>query len=185
MRSAPLMLRVRDLPAAAAGRWRAAGMTGLCAALLAVAAPVPAADPPAMHHRHAHHAGMHQPVQDTRQPVKFPAPMREHTLASMRDHLAALTQIQQELAAGRFDDAAETAERRLGMSALPAHGAHQSARLMPAGMREAGSAMHGAASRFAVAARDASVTGRLDKAVGALAEIGAACVACHAAYRFE
>lgn len=168
---------------------RSAGrLLGLCAALGVSLTLAQAADPPAMHGGHAHHGHhgqMHQPAADARQPVKFPAPMREHTLASMRDHLAALTQIQQELAAGRFDEAAETAERRLGMSALPVHGAHQSAPFMPAGMRAAGSAMHAAASRFAVVARDASVTGRLDKAVGALAEISAACVACHAGYRFE
>ncbi|MEK9776779.1 MAG: hypothetical protein VW339_11675 [Quisquiliibacterium sp.] len=138
-----------------------------------------------MHGSHGHHAGMHQSEPDKRQAVKFPAPMREHTLASMRDHLAALAQIQRELAAGQFDAAADTAERRLGMSALTVHGAEQSAPFMPPGMREAGTAMHRAASRFAVLARDASVTARLDKAVGALAEISGACVACHAGYRLE
>ena len=39
---------------------------------------------------------------DTRQHVEMPAPMRNHMLANMRDHLAALGDIQAALAAGRF-----------------------------------------------------------------------------------
>ncbi|MFM2118778.1 MAG: hypothetical protein RL722_246 [Pseudomonadota bacterium] len=122
---------------------------------------------------------------DTRQPVKFPAALREHTLANMRDHLLALTQIQGALAAGSFDQAADLAEQRLGMSSLGDHGAHEVAGHMPAGMQAAGTAMHRAASRFALAARDAAVTQDVKAALGALVPVSQACVACHAGYRFN
>ena len=55
-------------------------------------------------------------IKETRQAVKFPAQLREHTLANMRDHLLALQQIQEELARQDFDKAGDIAEQRLGMS---------------------------------------------------------------------
>jgi hypothetical protein len=58
----------------------------------------------------------------------------------MRDHLLALQEIQRALAEGAHDRAAELAERRLGMTSLAAHGAHDVAKFMPEGMRAAGSA---------------------------------------------
>ena len=122
---------------------------------------------------------------DTRQPVPFPEPMRSHTLANMRDHLAALGEIQAALGRGDYDTAADTAEQRLGMSSLDDHGAHDVAGFMPQGMQDAGTAMHRSASRFSVVARDASVTGDLGAAVAALALVSQTCVACHAAYRLE
>jgi cytochrome c556 len=56
---------------------------------------------------------------------------------------------------------------------------------MPAGMQEIGSAMHRSASRFAVTAQDAAVTRDLPRALAALSEVTAQCVACHAAYRLK
>jgi hypothetical protein len=122
---------------------------------------------------------------DPRIVVEFPAPMRDHTLANMRDHLAALAEIQHAMARQSWDQAAELAERRLGMSALQRHGAHAVAPYMPEGMRAAGSAMHRSASRFALAARNAAVLGDSSQALSALAELTGACVACHAGYRFK
>lgn len=142
-----------------------------------------------------HDAGMHQQPMaaaespkvavDGRQLVKFPEQMKEHTLASMRDHLLALQEIQSALANSDYDRAADVAETRLGMSALTLHGAHESSQFMPKGMQEAGSAMHRGASRFAVVARDAAVTGEIKPAIGALSEVMAACVACHSGYRLQ
>jgi hypothetical protein len=122
---------------------------------------------------------------DERVPVQFPPALRAHTLANMRDHLAALAEIQQALAAGRHDDAADTAERRLGMSSLHDHGAHEVARFMPPAMQAAGTAMHRSASRFALSARDAGATGDLRSAQAALAGLTQTCVACHAGFRLE
>lgn len=155
-----------------------------CALLAGSAGPAHAQhshDPAA----HGHAPNQAAPVADGRTLVKFPAELEAHTLANMRDHLLALQQIQEALASGRFDQAAEVAEQRLGMSSLRAHGAHEVARHMPEGMQEAGTAMHRSASRFALAARDAAATDDLKPALAALARLTAACVACHAGYGFE
>jgi hypothetical protein len=144
------------------------------------------------HAQHAHDPASHgQPPAassagpDKRILVKFPAQLRQHTLANMRDHLLALQQIQDALAAGRFDEAADVAEQRLGMTSLKLHGAHEVARYMPTGMQEAGTAMHRSASQFALAARDGAVTGDVKPPLGALAKLTANCVACHSAYGFK
>jgi hypothetical protein len=55
------------------------------------------------------------------------------------------------------DIAAKIAESRLGMSSLSLHGAAEIAKYMPQGMQNAGTAMHHAASRFAIAAQDAAL----------------------------
>ncbi len=142
-------------------------------------------------HDHGHHpaqakAPLHEAAApDRRVEVAFPPALREHTLANMRDHLLALQEMQAALAAGAFDRAAEVSERRLGMSSLQTHGAHEVAKYMPQGMQEAGSAMHRSASRFAVAAQDGAATGDLKPALAALAEVTARCVACHAGYRLK
>ncbi|MBT9522575.1 MAG: hypothetical protein IV101_17010 [Dechloromonas sp.] len=138
---------------------------------------------PAMH---SQHMAQQQPVSgDFRQAVAFPLEMKEHTLTNMRDHLLALQEIQQALAKAEYDQAAEIAEKRLGMSSLALHGAHEVSKFMPQGMQDAGTAMHRGASRFGVAARDVAVTGDLKPAIGALSEVMGACVACHAGYRLK
>ena len=59
------------------------------------------------------------------------------------------------------------------------------AQFMPPGMQSAGTAMHRAASQFAIVAKDASVTGDLQGSLAALAKVSQTCVACHAAYRIQ
>ncbi|ANQ83548.1 hypothetical protein dqs_0472 [Azoarcus olearius] len=152
--------------------------------LLVLPLAAPAQHDPAMHGGHHHAAGAAE-VPDTREWVRFPPAMTAHTLANMRDHLLALQQIQSALGEARYDDAAEIAEQRLGLSALRSHGAAESSRFMPAGMQEAGTAMHRSASRFGLAARDAAATGDLAPALRSLAQVTAACVSCHAAYRLQ
>jgi hypothetical protein len=122
---------------------------------------------------------------DARQLVTFPPALVEHTLANMRDHLQTLQEIQLQLGMGRPDVAAGIAEARLGLSSLELHGAADVAKFMPQGMQDAGTAMHRAASRFAIAAQDASVTGDLKPVFAGLAEITAQCVGCHAGYRLK
>lgn len=122
---------------------------------------------------------------DSRLAVRFPPALRAHTLSNMRDHLAALAEIQQDLADGRTDRAAATAEQRLGMSSLKAHGAHEVAGHMPPAMQAAGTAMHRSASRLAVVVRDAGATGDPRPAQAALAALTQTCVACHAGFRLE
>jgi hypothetical protein len=120
---------------------------------------------------------------DTRRLVELPPPMREHMLANMRDHLSALTAIQQALSSGAFGKAAAIAENRLGMSSLAAHGASHMAPHMPKEMQEIGTGMHRAASQFARTAEETAVDGDVKRAIGGLARVTQQCVACHAAFR--
>jgi cytochrome c556 len=118
---------------------------------------------------------------DQRELVELPDMMRSHMLSNMRDHLAAINEILVHLGKGNLDQAAETAEYRLGMSSLESHGASHMAQFMPEGMRQAGTAMHKAASRFALKAQEGEVLPAYD----ALSNITAACVACHSGYRVK
>ena len=118
---------------------------------------------------------------DERQLVDLPPMMQAHMMSNMRDHLAAINEILASLASNQTEQAAHIAEQRLGMSSLKSHGASHMAPLMPPGMREAGTSMHRAASRFALKAQE----GELLPAYQALGEITAACVACHAGYRIR
>ena len=118
---------------------------------------------------------------DARIRVELPEMMQQHMLSNMRDHLAAINDILVYLAEDELEQAAETAEHRLGMSALKSHGASHMAKFMPEGMRQAGDAMHRAASRFALKAQEGDVI----VAYQALSGITAACVACHAGYRIK
>ena len=138
----------------------------------------------AQDHRHK----MKEPVRveaDARQLVKFPEPMRLHTITSMRDHLFALQEINVALSRNEFEKAATIAEQRLGMSSLERHGASHIAPFMPQGMQDVGTQMHRAASRFAVEAQNASVSNDVRPALGALGTVMQQCVACHAAYRLH
>ena len=122
---------------------------------------------------------------DPRQRVEMPAPMQEHMLANMRDHLVAMGEIQAALAAGKYNEAADIAEQRIGMSSLQGHGASHMAPYMPKGMQDTGTAMHRAASRFARTTQEAAVTNDIPRALGALAELTQQCNACHAGYRLR
>lgn len=119
--------------------------------------------------------------QDKRELVKFPQMMQNHMMSNMRDHLAAVNEIQINLADGEMNKAADIAEQRLGMSSLDNHGAHHMAQMMPEGMQKIGTEMHRAASRFALKAQE----GDLVPALKALSEVTSACVACHAAYKVK
>jgi len=134
---------------------------------------------------HQHDAGSTAGGGDTRQLVKFPEPMRLHTITSMRDHLLALQEIDEALSKSDFDKASRIAEQRLGMSSLEKHGASHIARFMPKPMQDIGTQMHRAASRFAVEAQNASVGNDVRPALAAKSTVMQQCVACHAAYRLH
>jgi hypothetical protein len=134
-------------------------------------------------HQHSHDISSPS-APDAREFVKFPPGLVEETLANMRDHLQTLQEIQLHLGMGHTDIAAKLAESRLGMSSLGLHGAAEVSKYMPQGMQDAGTAMHRAASRFAVTAQEAGATGDLPVFAG-LAEITAQCVGCHAGYRLK
>lgn len=121
--------------------------------------------------------------EDHRQLVAMPAPAQAAQRADMLDHLAALNEILGYAAEGKWKDAADTAEKRLGESSM---GKYRTAlrgqgpgRYMPDAMRQIGWSMHGAATQFAKIARD----GDSAKSLAALQQVTAACVACHMSYR--
>jgi cytochrome c556 len=118
---------------------------------------------------------------DARQLVQLPEMMQQHMMSNMRDHLAVINELLINIANDELDEAARIAEYRLGMSALESHGASHMARFMPEGMRQAGTDMHRAASRFALKAQEGDVL----PAYAALSEITSACVACHSGYRIR
>jgi len=119
--------------------------------------------------------------EDPRQLVQLPEMMQQHMMSNMRDHLMAFNEILASMGNGELDKAAEIAEHRLGMSSLESHGASHMAKFMPEGMRQAGTDMHKAASRFALKAQEGEVL----PAYNALSEVTTACVACHSGYRIR
>jgi len=119
---------------------------------------------------------------DDRPLVKFPDQMCIHMLANMRDHLLALQEIQDALARQQYDTAGDIAEQRPGMTSLKLHGADEAAGFMTDAMQAIGTAMYQAASRFALAAKDAAATGNVKPALEAMARVTQQCVACHASY---
>jgi len=121
--------------------------------------------------------------EEHRQLVTLPAPAQAAQRADMLDHLAALNEILGYAAEGKWQDAADTAEKRLGESSM---GKYRIAlrgqgpgRFMPEPMRQLGWNMHGAASQFAKTARE----GDSAKSLAALQQVMASCVACHMSYR--
>lgn len=119
--------------------------------------------------------------EDNRMMVELPSMMQQHMLANMRDHLESLNEILANLASDQLEAAAQIAEERIGMSSLDKHGASHMAQFMPEGMRDAGTAMHKAASRFARVAQE----GEPLAAYRALTDVTRSCVACHAGYRIR
>ena len=87
--------------------------------------------------------------------------------------------IQAALAKKDFDQAADIAEQRLGLSSLEAHGAAHMAPYMPKPMQDIGTDMHRAASRFARTAQEAAVKGDMSPVFAGLAGVLRQCVACH------
>ncbi len=120
---------------------------------------------------------------DSRQLVELPEMMRDHMLENMRDHLLALTEIQQYLALEEYEKASTVAENRLGMSSLGGHGASHMARFMPTAMQQIGTQMHKAASRFATIVQEGGLEGSTPKIAEGLAVVMQQCVACHSSYR--
>jgi len=137
-----------------------------------------------IHQMHTMHMG-NSSAQDPRVEVDFPAPIKEHILTNMRNHLQTISLIQVALGNSQYDKAAQLAEDRLGLSALKLHGAYENSKYMPKGMQEAGTAMHKNASKFAIEIQNTAATGDLKPALIALSNTTQACVACHAAYKLR
>ena len=120
-------------------------------------------------------------AEDSRQLVELPEMMQQHMMKNMRDHLVAINEILINIANDELEKAADVAEYRLGMSSLDSHGASHMAKFMPEGMRQVGTSMHRAASRFALKVQE----GDLSPAYNALSQVTSACVTCHSGYRIR
>ena len=127
----------------------------------------------------AHAAG------DARLLVQMPPEARAEMRAEMLDFQAALHLVVTALGEGRHDDAADAAERQIGLSAMGRHrNAPANARpgmFMPDDMHMIARNMHAAASEFARTAR----AGDTAKSLVALQAVTGACVACHRGYRTQ
>jgi len=118
---------------------------------------------------------------DPRQFVEMPAQALALMRQDMLDHLATVTTLIGLVGKGQFQEAAETAESKLGRSAMGKHrgtGAPPG-RYMPDAMRALGMGLHAAASDFAATAR----TGDQAATFAALQNLMSGCVACHSTFR--
>lgn len=120
-----------------------------------------------------------------RQSAELPSHVSRQLMSNMRDHLKALEEITLLLAESKYVEAADTAEKRLGMYTVEIHYQKFMGKYMPKGMRNIGRQMHEAASDFALSAREAEKDGGLNKAFAALSQVMKQCVACHDLYQAE
>ena len=121
---------------------------------------------------------------DPRVAVPVSADTLLHERGLMRDHLAAMAQIEHDLAAHRFDAAAHVAQMHLGLSVMTPQQMLRMHRDMPKAMQRIGMRMHRAGENLAVQIQNAAATGDVGPAVQALSKVTSQCVACHAAYSF-
>jgi cytochrome c556 len=126
-----------------------------------------------------------QAAEDARTFVQMSPEARAALRAEMLDFQTALHLIVVDLGAGKFADAADTAEKQIGLSAMGRHRASPAnarpGMYMPDDMHKIAVNMHAAGSEFARTARG----GDLAKSLGALQAVTGACVGCHRAYRTQ
>jgi len=131
----------------------------------------------AMHH-HAgmasgHHAAMGT---DERGSLGLDEAAKQHQLANMRSHLEALESIIAALGAERFDDAAATARKRLGLTPEMQQMCNM---FSNAQFREAGFAFHRQADTMAEEFESHDIS----RSLAALSRTTQHCTSCHAQFR--
>ena len=136
--------------------------------------------------------------------ITLPPEIREQFLMNMRDHLSAISEIQAALAEGRFYQAADIAEGRIGLGAPSSEACRMSdmtmhneanpsprtdnralSKFMPEAMHKIGFGMHLAADQFALDARKAAKTRDYRMAIASLSRVTTQCVACHARFKLN
>ncbi len=136
--------------------------------------------------------------------ITLPPEIREQFLMNMRDHLSAISEIQAALAEGRFYQAADIAENRIGLGAPSSEACRMSdmamhheespgprtdnsalSKFMPEAMHKIGFRMHSAADQFALDARNAAKARDYRMAIASLSRVTTQCVACHAGFRLN
>lgn len=123
--------------------------------------------------------------EDPRQLIKMSTEARAEMRAEMLDFQTALHLIIGALGEQKFADAADIAEKQMGISAMGRHrDAPANARpgmFMPSDMHAIARGMHASASEFAKVAK----SGDTAKSFAALQAVTGACVACHRSYRSQ
>jgi cytochrome c556 len=175
----------------------------LAAIVLACSTAVFAQDHMGQMNHMDHQKHMASMNEDARQLVNFPPEMRQHTLANMRDHLQALSEILAAMSGAQYAKAGQIADTRLSMNSPSAEGCkgeatangpqmskpanmdHQMSQFMPEGMRNIGLEMHQAASNFSIEAKKAAKTNNAKPALAALSKVTQQCSACHSAYKVQ
>lgn len=124
-------------------------------------------------------------AEDGRQLATLPTPAQETLRREMLDNLTALNEILSLSGTGKFKEAGDVAEQKLGLSAQGRHrnlpfearpGPH-----MPPAMHAMGMDGHRAASEFAKAAGAED----RERALALLPNLTASCVACHLSWRIR
>jgi hypothetical protein len=118
-----------------------------------------------------------------RQSAQLPSHVSKQLMSNMRDNLETLENITHLLAESNYAEAADMAEKHLGMSSVEIHYQKFVGKYLPKGMRQISRQMHQAATDFASSAREAEKDGDLNKALAALSQVMKQCVACHELYR--
>ena len=122
---------------------------------------------------------------DARQFVEMPPAARASLRAEMLDFQTSLHLIISALGENKFKEAADIAEKQIGLSAKGRHrNEPMNARpgmFMPEAMHSIANSMHAAGSDFAKVAKNGNTT----QALVALQSVTSACVACHRSYRTQ
>lgn len=122
---------------------------------------------------------------DVRQFVEMPPAARASLRAEMLDFQTAIHLIISALGEQKFNEAADIAEKQIGISAMGRHrNEPMNARpgmFIPDAMRSIARTMHAASSDFAKVARGGDTT----KALASLQAVTGACIACHRSYRTQ
>lgn len=118
-----------------------------------------------------------------RQSAELPGFVSKQLMSTMRNHLETLEKITFLLSENKYVEAADMAEKNIGMSSVEIHFQRHSGKYMPKGMRAISKRLHQAASDFALSAREAEKNGDLNRAFADLSQVMKQCVACHDAYR--
>lgn len=97
-----------------------------------------------------------------RQSAELPKHVSRQLMSNMRDNLEALEKITFLLSESKYVEAADMAEKRLGMSSAEIHYRKYLGKYLPEGMRDISKQLHKAASDFASSAREAEKDGGLN-----------------------
>jgi len=128
-------------------------------------------------HNQMHGMGMHQNMQsDRRISLGLMGPVKQHQLANMRSHLEAVSDIVDAIARGEFDQASETASRKLGLTPKMQKMCNA---FDNADFRQMGLAFHKSGDELARVLKTHNTTASLQ----ALRATMQYCTSCHSTYR--